>query len=116
MHTPLRWSTEGGMPPSDLVPMSMGENMIQPVQCHYPSPSWSSADCLPYDDQVHSMHQFQPMAEYLTTTRPPHFPSYETGTIQPQKTLNSMTKTTGVGPRNGRPGVVSTPYKWLNRH
>ncbi|KAJ5781659.1 transcriptional regulator family: C2H2 zinc finger [Penicillium psychrosexuale] len=62
MHTPLRWSTEAGMPPSDLVPMSMGENMIQPVQCHYPSPSWSSADCLPYDDQVHSMHQFQPVS------------------------------------------------------
>ncbi|OQE43676.1 hypothetical protein PENCOP_c003G02890 [Penicillium coprophilum] len=62
MHTPLRWDTDAGMPPSHLVPMSMGENMIQPpVQCHYPSPSWSSADCLPYEDQVHSMHQFQPV-------------------------------------------------------
>ncbi|KXG53059.1 Zinc finger, C2H2 [Penicillium griseofulvum] len=62
IHTPLRWDTDAGMPPSHLVPMSMGENMIQPpVQCHYPSPSWSSADCLPYEDQVHSMHQFQPV-------------------------------------------------------
>ncbi|KAJ5972037.1 uncharacterized protein N7479_001955 [Penicillium vulpinum] len=60
MHTPLRWETDAGMPPSHLVPMSMGENMIQPpVQCHYPSPPWSSADCLPYEDQVHPMHQFQ---------------------------------------------------------
>ncbi|KAJ5206165.1 Zinc finger C2H2 [Penicillium cf. griseofulvum] len=63
IHTPLRWDTDAGMPPSHLVPMSMGENMIQPpVQCHYPSPSWSSADCLPYEDQVHSMHQFQPVS------------------------------------------------------
>ncbi|KAJ6189583.1 hypothetical protein N7519_004491 [Penicillium mononematosum] len=63
MHTPLRWDTDAGVPPSHLVPMSMGENMIQPpVQCHYPSPSWSSADCLPYEDQVHSMHQFQPVS------------------------------------------------------
>ncbi|CAI7583744.1 unnamed protein product [Penicillium palitans] len=59
MHTPIRWETDAGMPPSHLVPMSMGENMIQtPVQCHYPSPPWSSAECLPYEDQVHSMHQF----------------------------------------------------------
>ncbi|KAK4865147.1 hypothetical protein LT330_001770 [Penicillium expansum] len=72
MHTPLRWDTDAGMPPSHLVPMSMGENMIQPpVQCHYPSPPWPSADCLPYEDQVHSMHQFQPTAEHYdyTTTR-----------------------------------------------
>ncbi|KAJ5374770.1 Zinc finger C2H2 [Penicillium concentricum] len=62
IHNTLRWDTDAGMPPSHLVPMSMGENMIQPpVQCHYPSPSWSSADCLPYEDQVHSMHQFQPV-------------------------------------------------------
>ncbi|KAJ5700498.1 hypothetical protein N7536_003511 [Penicillium majusculum] len=59
MHTPLRWDTDAGMPPSHLVSMSMGESMIQPpVQCHYPSPPWSSAECLPYDDQVHSMQQF----------------------------------------------------------
>lgn len=31
MPTPLRWDTDAGMPPSHLVPMSMGENMIQPV-------------------------------------------------------------------------------------
>ncbi|CAG8152406.1 unnamed protein product [Penicillium nalgiovense] len=63
MHTPLRWDNDVGVPPSHLVPMSVGENMIQPpVQCHYPSPSWSSADCLPYEDQVHSMHQFQPVS------------------------------------------------------
>lgn len=80
MHTPLRWDADAGVPSSHLVPMSMGENMIQPVsflryylykyslihlqpvQCHYPSPSWSSADCLPYEDQVHSMHQFQPVS------------------------------------------------------
>ncbi|CAI7568021.1 unnamed protein product [Penicillium glandicola] len=63
MHTPLRWDTDAGMPPSHLVPMSMGENMIQPpIQCHYPSPSWSSTDCLPYDDQIHSMQQFQPLS------------------------------------------------------
>ncbi|KOS40592.1 hypothetical protein ACN38_g8561 [Penicillium nordicum] len=59
IHTPLRWDTDAGIPPSHLVPMSMGEHMIQPpVQCHYPSPPWSSAECLPYEDQVHSMHQF----------------------------------------------------------
>ncbi|KAJ5779605.1 Zinc finger C2H2 [Penicillium paradoxum] len=62
MHTSLRWETEPGMPPSHMLPMSMTENMIQPpVQCHYPSPSWSSADCLPYEDQVHHMQQFQPV-------------------------------------------------------
>ncbi|KAJ5823442.1 Zinc finger C2H2 [Penicillium robsamsonii] len=62
IHTTLRWDTDAGMPPSHLVPMSMGENMIQPpVQCHYPSPSWSSADCLPYEDHVHPMHNFQPV-------------------------------------------------------
>jgi hypothetical protein len=37
IHTPLRWDTDAGMPPSHLVPMSMGENMIQPVSvlCDY---------------------------------------------------------------------------------
>ncbi|KAJ5477940.1 Zinc fingerC2H2 [Penicillium desertorum] len=72
MHTPLRWDTDAGVPPSHLVPMSMGREydpasefssrIFSPVQCHYPSPSWSSADCLPYEDQVHSMHQFQPVS------------------------------------------------------
>lgn len=37
MHTPLRWAIDDGMPPSHLVPMSKGENMIQPVSflCDY---------------------------------------------------------------------------------
>ncbi|CAG7986515.1 unnamed protein product [Penicillium salamii] len=64
LHTPLlRWDADAGMPPSHLVPMSMGENLIQPpVQCHYPSPSWSSSDCLPYEDQVQTMPHFQPIS------------------------------------------------------
>jgi hypothetical protein len=82
IHTSLlRWDTDAGMPPSHLVSMSMGENLIQPVsfscnytandgiltfcqpvQCQYPSPSWSSSDCLPYEDQVQTMHQFQPVS------------------------------------------------------
>jgi hypothetical protein len=81
LHTSLlRWDTDAGMPQSHLVPMSIGENLIQPVsfainqpmenlltfsqpvQCHYPSPSWSGSDCLPYDDQVQSLHQFQPVS------------------------------------------------------
>lgn len=40
VHTPLlRWDTDAGMPPSHLVPMSMGENLIQPVSfpCDYPA-------------------------------------------------------------------------------
>ncbi|CEO59952.1 hypothetical protein PMG11_04600 [Penicillium brasilianum] len=63
MHSPLRWDgSDTGMPPSHLVPISLEENLIQPpVQCHYPSPSWSSADCLPYDEQMHSLTHFQPM-------------------------------------------------------
>ncbi|KAJ5082827.1 hypothetical protein N7532_011870 [Penicillium argentinense] len=62
MASPLRWEgTETGIPPSHLVPISLEENLIQPpVQCHYPSPSWSSADCLPYDDPQ-SLAHFQPM-------------------------------------------------------
>lgn len=80
MHTPLlHWDGDAGMPPH-MVPISMGESMIQPVsyhppiflcimiltfeqpvQCHYPSPSCSGSDYLPYEDQVHSMHHFQPM-------------------------------------------------------
>lgn len=80
MHTPLRWDSDAGMPPH-MVPLSMTENMIQPVsffsfiflspqlpstntlqpvQCHYPSPSWSSPDCMSYDEPVHHMH-FQPV-------------------------------------------------------
>ncbi|KAJ5679667.1 hypothetical protein N7462_007911 [Penicillium macrosclerotiorum] len=61
MASPLRWDVDAGMPPTHLVPISLEDSMIQPpVQCHYPSPSWSSADCLPYDDQVHSLAHFQP--------------------------------------------------------
>lgn len=82
MASQLRWEgPETGMPPSHLVPMSLEENLIQPVcdfltprsqktpqlltrlqpvQCHYPSPSWSSADCLPYEDPQ-SLAHFQPM-------------------------------------------------------
>ncbi|KAJ5344979.1 Zinc finger C2H2 [Penicillium brevicompactum] len=63
MNTPLmRWGGDADMP-AHLVPMSLAENMIQPpVQCHYPSPSWSSSDCLPYEDQTQSMPHFQPIA------------------------------------------------------
>ncbi|KAJ5570513.1 Zinc finger C2H2 [Penicillium hispanicum] len=63
MHSPLRWDgSDAGMPPSHLVPISLDEHLIQPpVQCHYPSPSWSSADCLPYEDHVQSLAHFQPM-------------------------------------------------------
>lgn len=31
MHTPLRWDSDAGLPPCNLIPMSMGENVIQPV-------------------------------------------------------------------------------------
>ncbi|OGE55651.1 hypothetical protein PENARI_c004G10394 [Penicillium arizonense] len=62
MHTPLRWDADAGLPPSTLAAISMGENMIQPpVQCHYPSPSWSGTD-FSYDDQLPSMHHFQPVS------------------------------------------------------
>ncbi|KAJ5303449.1 Zinc finger C2H2 [Penicillium atrosanguineum] len=62
MHSPLRWDGHDGLSPSHLVPISLEENLVQPpVQCHYPSPSWSSADCLPYDEHVHSLAHFQPM-------------------------------------------------------
>ncbi|CAG7919776.1 unnamed protein product [Penicillium olsonii] len=55
----LRWDPDTGMPPSHLVPMSMGENLIQPPdQCHYPSPSWSNSECLPYEDHVPTMPHF----------------------------------------------------------
>ncbi|KAJ5391349.1 hypothetical protein N7509_006839 [Penicillium cosmopolitanum] len=62
MASPLRWEgPETGMPPSHLVPISLEENLIQPpVQCNYPSPSWSSADCLPYEDPQ-SLGHYQPM-------------------------------------------------------
>jgi hypothetical protein len=82
VHTPLlRWDTDATMTQSHLVSMSMGENLIQPVsfscdytandyiltscqpvQCHYPSPSWSSSDCLSYEDQVQTMHHFAPVS------------------------------------------------------
>lgn len=81
MSTPLmRWGTDADMPPSHMVPMSLAENLMQPVslsliptrddfltiyqpvQCHYPSPSWSSSDCLPYEDQAQSMPHFQHIA------------------------------------------------------
>ncbi|KAJ5544756.1 hypothetical protein N7461_007060 [Penicillium sp. DV-2018c] len=63
MHTSLRWDTDAGIPPSHMIPMSMAESMMQPpVQCHYPSPSWSSADCLAYEEQLHSMHQYHPVS------------------------------------------------------
>ncbi|QQK46046.1 Zinc finger, C2H2 [Penicillium digitatum] len=58
MHNSPRWEIDAGMPQSHLVAIPMEENMIQP--CHNHSPAWSSADCLPYEDQVHSLHQFQP--------------------------------------------------------
>ncbi|KAJ5168072.1 uncharacterized protein N7482_003666 [Penicillium canariense] len=63
MASPLRWDgSDAGMPPSHLVPISLEESLIQPpVQCHYPSPSWSSADCLPYDEQVQSLTHFHSM-------------------------------------------------------
>lgn len=63
MPSPLRWDgPDSSLPPSHLVPISLEENLIQPpVTCHYPSPSWSSTDCLPYDDPVHSLAHFQPM-------------------------------------------------------
>lgn len=63
MHSPLRWDgSDAGMPPSHLVPISLEESLLQPpVQCQYPSPSWSSADCLPYDEHVQSLTHFQPM-------------------------------------------------------
>lgn len=46
LHTPLlRWDADAGMPPSHLVPMSMGENLIQPVSA---PPSHSrTTSCLP---------------------------------------------------------------------
>jgi len=63
MHSPLRWDSHDGMSPSHLVPISLEENLIQPpVQCHYPSPPWSSNDCLSYEEQVHSLAHFQPMS------------------------------------------------------
>jgi hypothetical protein len=31
LEMPLRWDADAGVPSSHLVPMSMGENMIQPV-------------------------------------------------------------------------------------
>ncbi|KAJ5732603.1 hypothetical protein N7493_004084 [Penicillium malachiteum] len=63
MHSPLRWDPSDVVPTSHLVPMTMGEDLIQPpVQCHYPSPSWSSSDCLPYDDHVQSLAHFQPIS------------------------------------------------------
>ncbi|CAL5874463.1 uncharacterized protein PFLUO_LOCUS8759 [Penicillium psychrofluorescens] len=55
MHSPLRvWDgSDAGLPPSQLLPISLEESMIQPpVHCHYPSPSWSGTDCLPYEDQM----------------------------------------------------------------
>ncbi|OQE24314.1 hypothetical protein PENSTE_c007G01207 [Penicillium steckii] len=60
--SPLRWEgAETSLPPSHLVPLSLEENLIQPpVQCHYPSPSWTSADCFPYEDPQ-SLAHFQPM-------------------------------------------------------
>lgn len=62
MHSQLRWDGHDGLPPSHLMPIAMEENLVQPpVQCHYPSPSWSSVDCLPYDEHVHSLAHFQPM-------------------------------------------------------
>jgi hypothetical protein len=62
MHSQLRWDSHDGLPPSDMAPISLEESLIQPpVQCHYPSPSWSSTDCLPYDEHVHSLAHFQPM-------------------------------------------------------
>ena len=62
MASPLRWDgSDQGMPPSHF-PISLEENLIQPpVQCHYPSPSWSSADCLSYDDHVQSLAHMNPM-------------------------------------------------------
>ncbi|KAJ5281079.1 hypothetical protein N7478_006451 [Penicillium angulare] len=63
MNSPLRWDGSDVVPTSHLVPMSLEENLIQPpVQCHYPSPSWSGSDCLPYDDQVQSLAHFQPIS------------------------------------------------------
>ncbi|KAJ6171214.1 zinc finger protein [Penicillium chermesinum] len=61
MQSPMRWDNSDIVPTSHLVPISLEENLIQPpVQCHYPSPTWSS-DCLPYEDQVQSMAHFQSM-------------------------------------------------------
>ncbi|KAJ5770030.1 uncharacterized protein N7511_002081 [Penicillium nucicola] len=62
MHTPLRWDADAGLPPTNLAAISVGENMVQTsVQCHYPSPSWSSTE-FSYGDQLPSMQQFQPVS------------------------------------------------------
>lgn len=64
MHASLHWDgSDSCMPPSQMVPISLGETFIEPsVQCHYLSPSWSSTDCLLYDDQVQSLTHFEPMS------------------------------------------------------
>lgn len=63
MHSPLQWGGHDVVPPSHLVRISLEDNLIQPpIQCDYPSPSWSSTDCLPYDEQVQSLAHFQPMS------------------------------------------------------
>ncbi|KAJ5086829.1 Zinc finger protein [Penicillium alfredii] len=62
MHSPLRWDGSDAAMPSHMVPISLGENLIQPpVQCHYPSPTWSGADCLPYEEHLQHMGHFQPV-------------------------------------------------------
>lgn len=81
MASPLRWDgSEQGMPPSHF-PISIEEHLIQPVclplqlknniepplipfqpvQCHYPSPSWSSGDYLPYEDHAQPLAHINPM-------------------------------------------------------
>ncbi|KAJ5898893.1 Zinc finger C2H2 [Penicillium taxi] len=60
MDSPLRWDSSDNIPPH-MIPLSLDESLIQPPICHYPSPSWST-DYLPYDDQVHSLAQFQPIS------------------------------------------------------
>lgn len=53
MPSPLRWDG------TESISISIEENLAQPpVQCHYPSPPWSSTDCLPYDEQVQSLAHF----------------------------------------------------------
>lgn len=77
MATLLHWDgSDAGMPPSQLLPISLEEDLItvsslsewnpsfapgltDPFQCQYPSPSWSSSDCLPYEDHVQPINHFQ---------------------------------------------------------
>ncbi|KAJ5172915.1 hypothetical protein N7492_005508 [Penicillium capsulatum] len=67
------FKTETASPPANGLPAALGwlragryvfdrnYKPSHPVQCHYPSPSWSSADCMPYEDQVHSMAHMNQM-------------------------------------------------------